>query len=119
VPRCAPRAGDVRRRAAAGTDIKMARWGMPCPPQYCGWPVVNVRNATSSHPELRTLADARDYILKLPDAIAIWQAWLRAGELLLAAAKYPTDDAISAATDQLDRALFMTYRADLAADRRI
>jgi hypothetical protein len=71
------------------------------------------------HADLRTLADARDYMLKLPDAIAIWQAWLRAGELLLAAAKYPTDDAISAATDQLDRALFMTYRADLAADRRI
>jgi hypothetical protein len=22
------------RRAAGGTEIKMARWGMPCPPQY-------------------------------------------------------------------------------------
>jgi len=29
------------------------------------------------HAELRTLADARDYMLKLPDAIATWQAWLR------------------------------------------
>jgi hypothetical protein len=71
------------------------------------------------HAELRTLADARDYMLKLPDAIAIWQAWLRAGELVLAAANYPTDDAIGAATDQLDRELFMTYGADLAADHGI
>ena len=67
------------------------------------------------HAELRTLADARDYILKLPDAIAIWQAWLRAGELLLAAAKYPTDDAIGEATDQLERALFLSYREDITA----
>jgi hypothetical protein len=54
-------------------------------------------------------------MLKLPDAIAIWQAWLRAGELLLAAAKYPTDDAIGEATDQLERALFLSYREDITA----
>ena len=65
------------------------------------------------HPELRTLADARDYMLKLPDAIAMWQAWLRAGDLLLLAAKYPTDDAIAEVTDQIDRALFLSYREDM------
>ena len=62
-----------------------------------------------------TLADARDYMLKRPDAIAVWQAWLLAAELLLAAAKYPTDDAIGEATDQLERALFLSYREDITA----
>lgn len=43
------RTAPIVRRAAAGTEIKMARWGMPCPPQYGGPPVVNVRNAKSPH----------------------------------------------------------------------
>ena len=62
------------------------------------------------HAELVTLGNARDYMLKLPDAVASWQAWLHAGELLLAAAKYPTDKAIAEVTDQIDRALFLTYQ---------
>jgi hypothetical protein len=69
------------------------------------------------HPELVTLGNARDYMLKLPDEIASRQAWLQAAELLLAAAKYPTDDAIAEATEQLDRALFLTYREDMGAPR--
>ena len=34
---------------------------------------------------------------------------------MLAAAKYPTDDAIGEATDQLERALFLSYREDITA----
>jgi hypothetical protein len=68
-----------------------------------------------NHAELRTLGNARDYMLKLPDAVASWQAWLHAGDLLLAAAKHPTDDAIAEVTDQIDRALFLTYREDMTA----
>jgi len=67
------------------------------------------------HAELLTLADARAYMLALPEAIAQWQAWLRAAELLLAAAEHPTKAAIAAATDQVGRALFLTYREDMAA----
>ena len=68
--------------------------------------------------ELRTPANARDYMLKLPDAVASWQAWLHADELLLAAAKHPTDDAIAEVTDQLNRALFLTHREDMGAKPR-
>lgn len=67
------------------------------------------------HAELRTLANARDYMLKLPDEIASWQAWLHTAELLLSAAKHPTDAAIAEVTDQVDRALFLTYREDMGA----
>ena len=62
------------------------------------------------HAELRTLANARDYMLKLPDAIASTQVWLRAGDFLLAAAAEPTEAAIDEVTAQLDLALFTTYR---------
>jgi hypothetical protein len=70
------------------------------------------------HAELRTPANARDYMLKLPDAVASWQAWLHAGELLLTAAKYPTDEAIAEVTDQIDRALFLPYQEDMGAKPR-
>jgi len=62
------------------------------------------------HAELRTLANARDYMLKLPDEIASTQVWLRAGDFLLAAAAEPTEAAIDEVTVQLDLALFTTYR---------
>ena len=62
------------------------------------------------HAELRTLGNARDYMLKLPDAIASTQVWLRAGDFLLAAAAEPTEAAIDEVTAQLDLALFTTYR---------
>lgn len=65
------------------------------------------------HAELRTLADARDYMLKLPDEIASRQVWLRAGDFLLEAAAKPTEDAIAEVTAQLDLALFTTYRLDV------
>ncbi len=70
------------------------------------------------HAELVTLGNARDCMLKLPDAVASWQAWLHGGELLLAAAKHPTDGAIAEVTDQLNRALFLTYREDMGAKPR-
>jgi hypothetical protein len=65
------------------------------------------------HVELRTLADARDYMLKLPDAIASRQVWLRVEDFLLEAAAEPTDAAIGDATAQLDFALFTTYRLEI------
>ena len=34
------------------------------------------------------------------------------------AAKYPTDEAIAEVTDQIDRALFLTYREDMDAESR-
>lgn len=70
-----------------------------------------------NHAPLRTLADARDYMLALPPAIAEWQAWHHAGKLLLAAATIPTKTAISAATDQVGTALFLTYREGLSKPR--
>ena len=57
-------------------------------------------------------------MLKLPDAVASWQAWLHAGEFLLTAAKYPTDEAIAGVTDQIDRALFLPYQEDMGAKPR-
>jgi hypothetical protein len=36
---------------------------------------------------------------------------------LFAAAKYPTDDAIAEVTDQVDRALLLTYWEDVGAPR--
>jgi len=67
------------------------------------------------HAELLTLDDARGYMLKLPADVAAWQAWQHAAELLLAAAEHPTKAAIAEATDQVGRALFLTYREDMAA----
>jgi len=63
--------------------------------------------------ELRTLADARDYMLKLPDAIASRQVWLRVEDFLLDAAAGPTEGAIGNTTAQLDFALFTTYRLEV------
>ena len=37
---------------------------------------------------------------------------------MLAAAKDPTDDAIAEVTDQIDRALFLTYQEDIGAKPR-
>jgi hypothetical protein len=66
------------------------------------------------HAELRTLADARDYMLTLPPAIADWQAWQQAGKLLLAAANETTKATIAEATDRVERALFLIYREELS-----
>jgi hypothetical protein len=50
------------------------------------------------HAALRTLADARSYILELPAPVARYQAWQQAGKLLMAAAEAPNDAAINNAT---------------------
>jgi hypothetical protein len=64
-------------------------------------------------PPLKTLADARAYLLELPDGTASLPDWRRAAELLLDAADDADAPAIRAATDQVERALFATRRLDL------
>jgi hypothetical protein len=71
------------------------------------------------HAALETLADARAYVFKLPPAMAGWQAWVRAIELLLAAAANPTKAAIVAATEQLELAMFHSARTDMPADEAL
>jgi putative SOS response-associated peptidase YedK len=39
----------VRNSPDGGRELVMARWGMPCPPQYAGPPVTNIRNTASPH----------------------------------------------------------------------
>jgi hypothetical protein len=65
------------------------------------------------HEPLRTLADARGYLLKLPKGTTNQQAWQYAAELLLAAAEDADPATIRTTTDQLERALFLSYRLDL------
>lgn len=65
------------------------------------------------HAPLVTLADARAYMLELPANIAEWNVWQHAAKLLLAASEAPTKDAIDEATEQVERAIFLTYRMDL------
>jgi hypothetical protein len=67
------------------------------------------------HDPLRTLADARDYMLGLPASVAEYEAWQHAGKLLLAAAENPTRAAIDDATRQIEMALFTTGRQDMPA----
>jgi hypothetical protein len=67
----------------------------------------------SHHAALHTLADARAYVLELPERVASHQAWQHAGQLLLAAAEAPTKAAIEDATRQIELALFTTGRQDI------
>jgi len=39
----------VRHAPDGGRELMMARWGMPCPPQFGGAPVTNIRNTKSAH----------------------------------------------------------------------
>jgi hypothetical protein len=66
------------------------------------------------HAALRTLADARSYFLELPAGLARQQSWQQAGKLLLSAAEALNDAAINDATRQLELALFVTGRQDMA-----
>jgi hypothetical protein len=65
------------------------------------------------HDPLRTLADAREYMLGLPTSVAGYEAWQHAGKLLLAAAENPTKSAVDDATKQIEMALFMTGRQEM------
>jgi len=71
------------------------------------------------HDALETLADARAYMLELPPEISGSQAWTRAAELLLAAAKDPKRKAIGDVTEQLELAMFMSGRTDMPADEAL
>jgi hypothetical protein len=66
------------------------------------------------HAALHTLADARAYMLELPEEMAGRQVWQHAGKLLLAAADAPEKAAIAGATKQLDLALFLSFRLDMS-----
>ena len=66
------------------------------------------------HAALHTLADARAYMLELPEDMAGRQVWQHAGHLLLAAAESPAKAAIEGATKQLDLALFLSFRLDMS-----
>ena len=66
------------------------------------------------HAPLVTLADARAYMLGLPPSVAEWNAWQQASKLILAASEDSSEESIGAATDQLEVALFVTYRQDMS-----
>jgi hypothetical protein len=57
---------------------------------------------------LSTLADARAFILALPDHVQRHQAWQYAAKLLVAAAE--DDDFLETATNQVELALFLDAR---------
>ena len=57
---------------------------------------------------LRTLADVRAFILEQPAAIQERQAWQRATQVVVAAAE--DADGLEAATEQVERALFLEAR---------
>jgi hypothetical protein len=71
------------------------------------------------HAELRTLDDARTYMLGLPEGIGTRQAWQQAAALLLAAAEHPTKAAIGDATRQVELAMFTSALTDLPADEAL
>lgn len=73
---------------------------------------------TRSGATLRTLDDARRYLLALPDAEGLRPAWQSAAGPLGAAAECGTPDAIEAATEQVERALLLCYQLDLHAPGR-
>ncbi|WP_408095208.1 hypothetical protein [Rhodoplanes sp. SY1] len=62
---------------------------------------------------LRTLGNARAYLLSLPEGEAVRPAWQTAAALVLAAAESGDRAAVLAATDQIERALFVAYRLDM------
>ncbi|RAI44687.1 hypothetical protein [Rhodoplanes roseus] len=62
---------------------------------------------------LRSLAEARAYLLTLPPAEAARPAWQTAAGLLITAAEAGTMAATEEATAQLERALFIGYRLDM------
>jgi hypothetical protein len=63
--------------------------------------------AVRGGPTLRTLGDARDFMLHQPDPIQLRQSWQRAAGLLLAAADGADVDDV---TKQIELALFLEAR---------
>jgi hypothetical protein len=70
------------------------------------------------HPPLVTVDDACRYMTALPEGVAHTNAWQRTAELAISARERAEPAIIAALTDQLDLALFITYRADLGAMKR-
>jgi hypothetical protein len=63
-------------------------------------------------PTLRTLGDARDFMLDQPNGIQERRSWQKAAELLLAAAENGAD--VEAVTKQIELALFLEARVVLS-----
>jgi hypothetical protein len=56
----------VRNAPDGQRELTMARWGMPCPPQFGTAPVTNIRNTKSAH----------------------WQRWLKPREPMFGAVDF-------------------------------
>ena len=67
------------------------------------------------HKPIRTLAEARAYMLALPDALASQSAWQAAAGQLMEAAETGDPVKIGTFARQLEQALFVSYRQDLDA----
>jgi hypothetical protein len=61
------------------------------------------------HAPFATLHDASRYMLELPPELTAWNAWQSAARLAIEARERPSKAAIAAFTDQLERALFLSY----------
>lgn len=66
------------------------------------------------HAPLVTLADARAYILTIPERESMRPEWQASAAKLLAAADAPTPENVEAVTRQLEVALLLSGRADLS-----
>jgi hypothetical protein len=67
-------------------------------------------------PAIASVRQACDYILELPDRIAMQTVWQHAARLAIEAREHPTAEMQAARTEQLELALFMTARLDLNAE---
>lgn len=70
------------------------------------------------HKPLTTVGQACDYMLALPKAVQLRNEWQHAARLCMAARESPSARAIAALTEQLELALMLSFRLDLAADKK-
>ena len=68
------------------------------------------------HEPIRTLAEARAYMLALPPAVAAQSAWQAAAGRLIEAAETGDPVKVAAFARQIERALFVSYRLDLSGE---
>ena len=79
-----------------------------------GWSAKLARPIETKHGEvLRTLSDARRFVLEQPDYIQRRGSWQHVAELLIAAAELCGAVEIEAATKAIERALFLEARLKL------
>jgi hypothetical protein len=100
----------VGKREEAGREPDMG-WSTPLAREVIPR---STRKPTKPGKPLRTLADARAYVLCLPIDISARQAWQQLSKLLLEASEHGDT---TAATEQLHLALFLENRLWLAASK--